>query len=144
MRNHLVKLLLVAVAALLLHPLTARTGPPVWLQESSAKLEQELVARHGEAQRARLRRGLEQVGRFWRTDDGDTNAFETFVRLNFAGDQPMLDTVFNRFQHLFEMLDGHMTELRYELRLQTDLDLGANSATRRGFRRLRTRRPSQR
>ena len=39
---------------------------PAWLDEAVADLEPELVARHGEAQRERTRRGLKQVADFWR------------------------------------------------------------------------------
>jgi len=122
MRNLLVRLL--PAAALLLHPLAAQTAPPPWVKKSLTDLEQELAAKYGDSQRARLRRGLEQTGRFWRAEDGDARAFENFVRQNFAGDEATLDTVFNRFQRLLERIDGHMTELRYEFRLQTDLDRG--------------------
>jgi hypothetical protein len=128
MRERLMKVLRTTLALLLLPAATckaaAQAAPPAWLKESSAKLEQELVAKHGDAQRTRARRGLEQMARFWRAEDGDAEAFATFVRQNFAGDQATLDTVFQRFQRLCEKIDGHMTELCYEFRLQTDLDLG--------------------
>ncbi len=98
--------------------------PPDWFRDTCAKLERELLAKYGEQQRTRLVRGLEQVGRFWREEDGDAAVFEAFVRKNFAGDKTTLDAVFDRYQRLLEKLDGHMAELRYELRLQTDLDRG--------------------
>jgi hypothetical protein len=101
-----------------------RTSQPVWFKESAARLEAELVAKCGEAQRSRLQRGLKQCGEFWRAEDGDAAAFETFVRRNFAGDQATLDAMFVRFERLLEKLDGHMTELRYTFRLHTDLDRG--------------------
>ena len=101
-----------------------RTSRPAWFKESAARLETELVAKCGEAQRARLQRGLKQCGGFWRAEDGDAAAFETFVRRNFAGDQATLDAMFARFERLLEKLDGHMTELRYAFRLHTDLDRG--------------------
>ncbi|HEY0376350.1 MAG TPA: hypothetical protein VGC87_05270 [Pyrinomonadaceae bacterium] len=88
------------------------------------KLETELVARYGEGVRARLARGLKQVANFWRAEDGDAAAFEQFVRTNFAGDQQTLDTMFARFQHNLEMVDGHMLEIGREFRQQSDLDLG--------------------
>jgi hypothetical protein len=37
-----------------------------WMHDSQAKLELKLVAQYGAAQRPRVRRGLEQVGTFWR------------------------------------------------------------------------------
>lgn len=95
-----------------------------WMQASTTKLEQEIVARYGESQRERARRGLKQVSEFWRAEDGDAAAFADFVTTNFAGDQSTLDTVFNRFEKLLEQYDGHMAEIGREFRTQADLDLG--------------------
>ena len=94
------------------------------LNSSKEKLESELVAKYGESQRARLRRGMSQVSNFWRAEDGDAAAFEQFVRTQFAGDQATLDTMFTRFQSNLEQLDGHMGEIGREFRQQSDLDLG--------------------
>ena len=95
-----------------------------WLDAVQKKMEGELVAKYGEGQRERARRGLKQTGEFWRAEDGDQAAFEAFVRANFAGDQAALDTVFARFEKLLEQLDGHMGEIVREFRTQADLDLG--------------------
>ena len=61
---------------------------------------------------------------FWRADDGDAATFEGFVRTNFAGDQPTLDTLFDRMQFVLESIYGYMSEIGRDLRRQTDLDLG--------------------
>jgi hypothetical protein len=97
---------------------------PQGFKTMAATLEAELVAKYGETERARLERGLRQVGRFWRAEDGDAAALAAFVRRHFAGDRPALDALLGRFRRLLEKLDGHMAELRYELRLQTDLERG--------------------
>jgi hypothetical protein len=97
---------------------------PAWMKDSVAKLDGELVAKYGEAQRPRVHRGLTQVSEFWRAGDGDAPAFEDFVRSNFAGDQATLDTMFNRYERLIEQLGGHMHEINREFRQQMDLDLG--------------------
>jgi hypothetical protein len=118
----------------------ARATAPAWLAAAQKKMEDELVAKYGEGQRERVRRGLKQVREFWRTStppganaapvgdpgatDGDQQAFESFVRANFAGDQAALDTIFGRFERLLEQVDGHMGEIGRELRTQADLDLG--------------------
>jgi hypothetical protein len=95
-----------------------------WRKDSAVKLEKELVAKYGEAQRPRIERGLKQMGEFWRDSDGDAAAFEEFIRNNFAGDQSALDALFTRCEKLFEQLDGHMLEIVQAFRRQTDLDLG--------------------
>jgi hypothetical protein len=97
---------------------------PSWMDGSISKMETELTAKYGEAQRPRLQRGLKQVADFWREADGDATAFEDFVGRNFAGDQAAIDTLFSRCERLFEQLDGHMNEIRMAFRTQTDLDLG--------------------
>ena len=94
------------------------------MKTSMEKLATELVAKYGEGQRGRLHRGMLQVASFWRTEDGDASAFEEFIRTNFAGDQATLDTMFERFEHNLEQLNGHMGELGREFRNQSDLDLG--------------------
>jgi len=128
-------LILAAVSALLLSGPHARPAAPQqvkeqsppqlpWMKASMGKLETELVQKYGEAQRARLARGLQQVAKFWRPADGNAGVFEGFVRSNFAGDPATLDTLFNRFEHHMEQLDGHLHEIEREFSNQTDLDLG--------------------
>lgn len=107
-----------ALTAILASPALAQT------QESMQKLETELVAKYGEAQRARLQRGMKQVASFWRAEDGDAAAFESLVRTHFAGDAETLDALFNRFQFILESIYGHMTEIGRDLQWQSDLDLG--------------------
>jgi hypothetical protein len=96
-----------------------------WMMNSLSKLENELIAKHGEAQRGRLQRGLQQVSDFWRAEDGDAAAFEEFVRSNYAADAATRDALFDRFEHNLEQLDGHMHEINRELRNPIDLDVGA-------------------
>ena len=97
---------------------------PAWIQATNQKLETNLVKKYGDEQRARIQRGLFQVSEFWRDGDGDAGAYEEFINTNFAGDQPTLDTMFNRFEYLLEELSGHMHEINREFRQQMDLDLG--------------------
>jgi hypothetical protein len=102
----------------------AQTPQPSWMKGTISMLEKELVARYGEQQHERVRRGLEQTAAFWREEDGGTEVFEKFVRAHFAGDLETLDTVFGRFELLLEKLNGHMHEIRIEFRRQIDLDRG--------------------
>lgn len=105
-------------------PTTAAVLTSAQLNDSMKKLQTELLAKYGEAQKPRLSTGLHQVMEFWRPEDGDAAAFESFVRTNFAGDQESLDTMFTRFQRLLEQLDGHMHEISREFATQQDLDFG--------------------
>jgi hypothetical protein len=103
---------------------SAQPGQLPWMKSSRDKLVNQIVAKYGEAQRSHIEKGLQQVADFWRAEDGDAGVFEDFVFTNFAGDQATLDTMFNRFEFLFERLDGHMNEIIRAFRWQSDLDLG--------------------
>lgn len=94
------------------------------LKPSIVALQKELLAKYGEGQRARLARGLEQVGRFWRAEDGNAKAFEEFVRASFAGDAATLDALFQRMEFAMESLEGNMVEINRDFRMQVDLDRG--------------------
>jgi hypothetical protein len=108
----------------LLWALPAMSSEIDWMAGSAAMLEKELVAEHGEAQRQRVRQGLDQVADFWRAEDGSQADFEEFVRRNFAGDDEAVDVMFARFEKLLEQLDGHSLEILLAFREQSDLDLG--------------------
>ena len=103
---------------------TPAGGPPAWMKDVLTKLEASLTAKYGEGQRARVARGLGQVSRFWRAEDGDAAVFEEFVNANFAGDQTALDATFARFEHHLEQLNGHMAEIGREFRSQSELEIG--------------------
>ncbi|HXN14790.1 MAG TPA: hypothetical protein VN878_00350, partial [Usitatibacter sp.] len=100
------------------------------ITETMTTLERELVAKHGEAQRARIARGLAQVAKFWRQDDagtggdGDKAALAAFVRGNYAGNDVTRDALFSRMEFAFESLDGHLLEIERDFRRQSDLDVG--------------------
>jgi len=94
------------------------------MNEAIARLEKELTARYGEAMRPRLSRGLKQAAQFWRPEDGDPAAFETFARASFAGDEAVREALFSRCEFAMESLDGHMLEINRDFRRQSDLDLG--------------------
>src|SRR5436190_4725385 len=88
------------------------------------KVENALVAKYSETQRARAHRGVTQIAQFWREEDGDAAAFEQFALTNFAGDPQTLDTLFDRMQFVLESVDGHFTEIGRDLGRQVDLDIG--------------------
>ncbi|MGH8541303.1 MAG: hypothetical protein ACRETW_12470, partial [Stenotrophobium sp.] len=122
--RHLFKFMLPAVLLLLAAKSTEAAEAAVATAADHAALKQELVARYGEVQRARVEQGVRQVAEFWRADDGDALAFDDFVRGNFAGDAATLDAMFNRYQSNLEQLDGHLHEINRVFREPVDLDEG--------------------
>ncbi len=92
--------------------------------ETLKSLEAELVARHGEAARARASRGLAQAAALWRASDGDAAAFAETARTHFLSDPAQLDALFGRMQRVLESVGGHMLEIVRDLREHSDLDRG--------------------
>ncbi len=84
-------------------------------------LKAELVQKHGEAQRERISRGVDQVASLWRASDGDLGAF---ARTSFLPTGKDLDATFARLEAAFEQMDGHMLEISRELRRPMDVDIG--------------------
>ena len=99
-----------------------------WMESSVKTLEQSLVAKHGEAQRARIARGLKQVASLWRAEDGAAKDLESFVDAYFAPEGPELDALFGRLEFGLESLDGHMLEINRDWRRQSELELGPSYA----------------
>ena len=90
----------------------------------TAKLETELVQKHGEAALPSIARGLKQAAEFWQPKDGSEEDFAVFVRGNYAGEPAAREALFLRMQAAFETLDGHMTEINRDLRMHSDLERG--------------------
>ena len=105
-------------------PASETAATPVWMAQETALLEPQLVAKYGEAQRPRIQRGLKQVSEFWRAEDGSAQDFHEFMLANFAGTQPALDTMFDRFENMLEQYFGHNQEIGREFRTHSDLDNG--------------------
>ncbi|HEY3452423.1 MAG TPA: hypothetical protein VGK67_39130 [Myxococcales bacterium] len=91
------------------------------LKKESAELKAALVAKHGEAQRARIERGVDQVAALWREKDGD---FKAFVSEGFVADEKQLAATLDRLEGIFEQVGGTFNEMGRSLRWATDVDVG--------------------
>lgn len=90
--------------------------------KAAAAARAELVAKYGPAEKARIERGVAQLAALWRpAADGDLVAF---ARTAFLPRGPELDATFERFEHVFEAIDGHAVEVGRTLREPTELDRG--------------------
>ncbi len=104
--------------------LAADAVRPDWIPAAVANSETALVAEYGDAQHARIRRGVAQVVDFWRVEDGDqTVDSRRSSATNFA-DAVTLDAMFERFEYLLEQYDGNINQIVLAMRRQTDLELG--------------------
>src|SRR5689334_13206666 len=80
---------------------------PPSLADTAAAAQQALVATHGEGERARIARGVTQVAKAWRAEDGDAATFRRFVESEFLPAGPSLDQTFDRLEAALEGVDGH-------------------------------------
>ena len=117
---------MIATAALLIVLATPGTvtAAPAPLRASADRAVQALLQRHGEAERARIERGVSQVAAAWRADDGDAPDFEALCTGQFAPAGPALDALLARLEAVLEQLDGHAVEVNRELARWAVLDLG--------------------
>lgn len=82
-----------------------------------------LQAKFGEIEKARIERGVNQVARLWRPEDGSVGDFIKFCRGNFAVGKD-LDAIFERFEGKLEQMGGAFNTLTLALRKQLDEDTG--------------------
>jgi hypothetical protein len=94
------------------------------LAKAGARAATALAQRHGEAQRARIERGVSQVLAQWRPSDGDAEALRAFLEEQFVSAPEQLDALFERLEGAFEQLDGHALEVNRELARPATVDLG--------------------
>ncbi len=99
---------------------TPRTFDPATAAEVKARLRR----LHGDAEAGRIDRGVDQVLRFWRSEDGDAAALREFAEAEFLPTGEALDRTFERFEYALERLGGYMSSLHRDLRRGADLDLG--------------------
>jgi hypothetical protein len=94
------------------------------LAGAAAKAKGVLLARHGEGEAKRIERGVGQVLRYWRAEDGDAAALEAFLVAEYAPQGGRLDGVFARFEFALERVGGYFTSMVRDLRRGADLEIG--------------------
>ncbi|MCX7833258.1 MAG: hypothetical protein N2490_03520, partial [Ignavibacteria bacterium] len=83
-----------------------------------------LISKHGESQKFRIQKGVNQVAEFWQESDGTKEEFKQFCLDNFAGDESAQKSLFDKIEYYNEILNGYLNEMMIELRLPIDLDWG--------------------
>jgi hypothetical protein len=99
----------------------AAAAPVPVSAEAVAAAKAALLTKHGEAARARLERGVDQVATLWRSDDGD---LVEFVTAQFAASPAEVDALFARLEAQFEQLDGLGLEMGRSMRWHSEVDTG--------------------
>lgn len=100
------------------------TGPGRFPPEKLKILKEELVQRHGEGQRGRVERGVDQVVALWAPQDGSEEALVTFVGEHFISAPRILDGTFERLEYTLEQVDGRLNEIGREVRYASEVDVG--------------------
>jgi hypothetical protein len=97
----------------------------------TAIIEEDLIARHGEPQAARIRRGVQQVAQRWWPEDGDAGALADFCAAHFLAEPEALAATFRHLEKVLEQVDGHLHEVRRELMNPLEVDTGPISTVER-------------
>ncbi len=93
-------------------------------RETKARTIRELLDKFGEAAEFRIQRGVDQTAEFWTEDDGTADEFIAFSLKYFVADDQAYEALFDKFDSIFESLDGHFQALEITLREPMDLDIG--------------------
>jgi hypothetical protein len=86
-----------------------------------ADAKQQLIAKHGEANRERIERGVSQVAQLWRAGDGDLAAF---ALEQFVVEPAARDAMFARLQSMIEQVGGHNLEIERAAKWVSEVEDG--------------------
>ena len=70
----------------------------------------------------RFNKGVEQLETLWNADDGKGTQLEEFIKTNFIKSGNELDTLFERLQRNFEIIDGHFNKMMLDLKMPVALE----------------------
>jgi hypothetical protein len=79
---------------------------------------------HGEANKARVEKGVKQCAELWTAQDGTDAAFQAFCLNHFVGEPAKLDYLFNRLSANWESIFGHFNMISLDLKRGMHLDIG--------------------
>jgi hypothetical protein len=95
MTRHSLRVLFVVIAMTRPDSVVAQPPSPV-TDAVAAGAKAALVKTHGDGERARIERGVDQVRPLWRASDGDAAAFQAFAEAEFLPQGASLDATFAR------------------------------------------------
>jgi hypothetical protein len=113
--------------------LTACTGKPEQQKVSSPELITDTVCKtaadsvlkaHPGVNKEMLEKGIKQAASLWRSVDGTSEEFITFVKTSYIADPAERKSIFNKISFYFESLYGNLNEISLDLRKVLDLSIG--------------------
>lgn len=99
--------------------------------ETRARVRDRLFDKYGDKYEFRIERGVDQTAGLWTEEDGDAGEFESFCLSNFIGNDRQLEETFDRFDRVFESIDGGFNAMLVILQEGLHLDLGEINAADR-------------
>ncbi len=87
-----------------------------------------LIRAHGEMNRFRIERGVQQVASLWHQSDGSEADFEDFCKTHFIGDETELEVLFTKLSRYLEVVSGNFNKMILQLNEPLDLDMGEITA----------------
>ncbi|MFB0565259.1 MAG: hypothetical protein ACETWK_06210 [Candidatus Aminicenantaceae bacterium] len=92
--------------------------------KTKEKVKNLLLQKHGEEQKFRIEKGVDQAAYFWEKEDGSLEDFRQFCEHYFIGSPELLDVSFKRFETNYEVLYGHFNKIMLDLKRPLHLDWG--------------------
>ncbi|HEX3009363.1 MAG TPA: hypothetical protein VHO90_17285, partial [Bacteroidales bacterium] len=86
-----------------------------------------LHKKYPQADQTRIETGVKQTAYFWKTADGNPEAFKNFCLQNFTADTADLDSVYNRIARNLEILYGNFNEMSVLLKEPLHMNMGKNT-----------------
>jgi len=83
-----------------------------------------MTRQFGEASKARLVKGVNQIAALWTEKDGTAKDFQDFCLEHFVNDDGMRKKIFHRLSSNFETLWGHYGIISVELKRPVQLEIG--------------------
>ena len=122
--------LLSSLAATLLSGAAAAQASPAEpdFTATAEAVVRELAARHGEGEAERILRGVDQVRRYWRAEDGDAETFERFILDEFLPRGESLDATFDEFTRIG--IDANLSGNEKQAAELNSLGVGPNGRRR--------------
>jgi hypothetical protein len=98
------------------------TESPGFISESSAiALSDSLISEFSAINPELIHRGVKQIARLWREEDGSMAEFSNFCRENLAVDAVSRQKLFQKLERNYELLWGNSIKLLLELREPVDM-----------------------
>lgn len=110
-----------SVCAMVMLSACRETEKPVAIGEDAIR---DAITQITAADPAAMEKGVRQVARLWRAEDGSADDFKAFCKENYIDDADARKATFDRISFYMEGINGYFNQMTLRLRWNTDLDTG--------------------